>query len=664
MNRLIAFDPATGILTAEAGITLAQILDFAVPRGFFLPVTPGTKYVTLGGAIANDIHGKNHHVAGTFGNHVTQLRTRPLRRHRRLCSPTENPDWYAATIGGMGLTGSSPGPAPPQAHRLAQDRLRGHPVPRHRRVPRPHPALRTSNTPSAGSTASPPARTSPAASSCRANTPPSPASSSPRPSPNSSSPSTLPASRSTASPSAPSTPSSSTSRSSRTSKPSRTTSPSSTRSTSRPPLEPHVRQNGLLQFQYAIPWEHAREGTIAILREVAKSGLASFLAVLKAFGDIPSPGLMSFPQPGITLALDFPHQARQELPALRAPRRHDPRVRRPPLPRQGRRHDRRPVPDLLPSVAALRPLPRPLITSSFWERVTGAPTAYEHPRRPQTTPASRHPLTKLTKKILVLGATSGIAEATCRIWASQGAQLFLVARNPEKLAAVAADLKHPRRSLRRHRRRRPRRHRQARRAARPRHQLAHRHGRRLPRPWHPRRPAPRRAGLQHAAQIIHTNFVAPVSLLTWLANFCVQRHAGVLAVISSVAGDRGRKSNYLYGSSKAGLTAFLGGLRNRIDREGVTVLTIKPGPVKTAMTAAMKGSRSSPTSTKSPPPSSKPSTPSRTTSTSPSSGSPSCSSSATSPTASSKNSTSEGGVYPSVDRGDAGDAGLNSSDSD
>ncbi len=93
-----------------------------------------------------------------------------------------------------------------------------------------------------------------------------------------------------------------------------------------------------------------------------------------------------------------------------------------------------------------------------------------------------------------------------------------------------------------------------------------------------------------AAQILHTNFVSVVSLLTWLANYCVQRHAGVLAVISSVAGDRGRKSNYLYGASKAGLSAFLGGLRNRVDREGVTVLNIKPGPVKTAMTAQMKGS--------------------------------------------------------------------------
>jgi decaprenylphospho-beta-D-erythro-pentofuranosid-2-ulose 2-reductase len=95
----------------------------------------------------------------------------------------------------------------------------------------------------------------------------------------------------------------------------------------------------------------------------------------------------------------------------------------------------------------------------------------------------------------------------------------------------------------------------------------------------------------HSAQIFHTNLIAPVSLLTWLSNYCVERRSGVLAVISSVAGERGRKSNYAYGASKAGLTAFLGGLRNRVDREGVTVLTIKPGPVKTAMTGAMKGSQ-------------------------------------------------------------------------
>jgi decaprenylphospho-beta-D-erythro-pentofuranosid-2-ulose 2-reductase len=93
-----------------------------------------------------------------------------------------------------------------------------------------------------------------------------------------------------------------------------------------------------------------------------------------------------------------------------------------------------------------------------------------------------------------------------------------------------------------------------------------------------------------AAHILHTNLLAPISLLTWLGNYCAQRHSGTLAVLSSVAGERGRKSNYVYGSSKAGLTAFVDGLRNRTDREGVRVMTIKPGPVKTTMTAGMKGS--------------------------------------------------------------------------
>ena len=73
-------------------------------------------------------------------------------------------------------------------------------------------------------------------------------------------------------------------------------------------------KRGLLQFQYAIPWEHAREATIAVMHKVANSGLASFLAVLKAFGDIPSPGMMSFPRPGITLALDFPIKPGKSFP--------------------------------------------------------------------------------------------------------------------------------------------------------------------------------------------------------------------------------------------------------------------------------------------------------------------------------------------------------------
>lgn len=197
--------------------------------------------------------------------------------------------------------------------------------------------------------------------------------------------------------------------------------------------------------------------------------------------------------------------------------------------------------------------------------------------------ANTHP-----RRILVLGATSGMAEATCRLWAARGDSLFLVARNADKLAAVAADLrirgaasvdtavadlddtaKHP-------------------------ELLAH--------------AINSLAGLDiaflalgvlgdqskaernfaDAASILHTNYVAPVSLLTWLANYCAQRRSGTLAVLSSVAGERGRKSNYVYGSSKAALTTFVDGLRNRIDREGVRVMTIKPGPVKTAMTEGVK----------------------------------------------------------------------------
>ena len=93
------------------------------------------------------------------------------------------------------------------------------------------------------------------------------------------------------------------------------------------------------------------------------------------------------------------------------------------------------------------------------------------------------------------------------------------------------------------------------------------------------------ADFEVAAAILHTNFISTVSLLTWLGNYFQAQRAGTLAVVSSVAGDRGRKSNYVYGASKGALNIFLEGLRNRIDRDGVQVLTIKPGFVATPMTA-------------------------------------------------------------------------------
>src|SRR5271170_6018587 len=96
LDKLLHFNRETGVLRCEAGVTLAEILDFAVPRGFFLPVTPGTKYVTVGGAIANDIHGKNHHVAGTFGNHLQSLELVRSDGSRFVCSPSLNADKAAA----------------------------------------------------------------------------------------------------------------------------------------------------------------------------------------------------------------------------------------------------------------------------------------------------------------------------------------------------------------------------------------------------------------------------------------------------------------------------------------------------------------------------------------------------------------------------------------
>jgi FAD/FMN-containing dehydrogenase len=105
LDRFIAFDPTTGILRCEAGVLLADILALVVPQGWFIPATPGTQLVTVGGAIANDVHGKAHHRDGTFGRHVCRFELLRSDGSRLLCSPSENAPWYRTTIGGLGLTG-------------------------------------------------------------------------------------------------------------------------------------------------------------------------------------------------------------------------------------------------------------------------------------------------------------------------------------------------------------------------------------------------------------------------------------------------------------------------------------------------------------------------------------------------------------------------------
>lgn len=192
---------------------------------------------------------------------------------------------------------------------------------------------------------------------------------------------------------------------------------------------------------------------------------------------------------------------------------------------------------------------------------------------------------QMPRRILILGGTSAIAVAVARELLAPDAQFFLVARSADKLDAVRKDLltrgaaavtvcvldldntaAHPQMLS------------DALQALGSIDLALIAHG---------------VLGDQDEAQsnypaaeaILHTNFISAVSLITWLANYFETAHSGTLAVISSVAGDRGRKSNYVYGASKAALNVFLDGVRNRIDRAGVLVLTIRPGFVATPMTA-------------------------------------------------------------------------------
>jgi FAD/FMN-containing dehydrogenase len=104
-DHFISFDRTSGLLTVEAGVTLREILRVVLPAGWFLPVVPGTQWLSVAGAVANDIHGKNHHVAGTFGRHVCKLWLSRSDQAALICSPESNPGLWAATIGGLGLTG-------------------------------------------------------------------------------------------------------------------------------------------------------------------------------------------------------------------------------------------------------------------------------------------------------------------------------------------------------------------------------------------------------------------------------------------------------------------------------------------------------------------------------------------------------------------------------
>ena len=372
LDRFCHFDPATGILRCEAGATLAEILEFAVPRGFFLPVTPGTKYVTVGGAIANDVHGKNHHLVGTFGRHLLRFELLRSDGTRLLCSPAQNPEWFRATIGGMGLTGL-----------ISWAEIRLRPI-----VSR---QIRYQGTKFVGveefvdlSRAAAHSEYTVAWLDCvargrnfaRGIFMQGQHSEEPQPL--------------------------------RASKPARLTFPIdlpefalnpfsvglfnalyynkqlAKQKTGLVDYEPFFYpldsvlqwnriygKSGLLQFQCVIPWEHGTQsGIVRILEAITASGLASFLAVLKVFGDKPSPGLLSFPMPGITLALDFP--IRQQLSFALFDR-----LARITLEHGGKLYPAKDARMTAPQFQAFYPQWRefaqyvdPRFSSAFWQRVT------------------------------------------------------------------------------------------------------------------------------------------------------------------------------------------------------------------------------------------------------------------------------------------------------
>jgi FAD/FMN-containing dehydrogenase len=311
LDRFIAADWSTGVLSAEAGMTLEEILALAIPRGWFLSVTPGTKYITLGGAIANDVHGKNHHQRGTFGCHVRRFGLVRSDVGAVVCSPTERPELFAATIGGLGLTGliewAEIQLAPIRSSRIDGLTRRFGDLdeffvlseeldPDHEFCVSWIDCLATGRNAGRGVymagnfAAGGPLEV---ASTGKVTVPLTPPISLVNRL-------TLRAFNALYWRKAP---------------------PRPRRATVGYdpffyPLDAVLQWNrlygprGFQQYQALIPSDQGREGIRILLAAIAQAGVGSFLAVLKRCGDIPSPGLLSFPKPGTTLALDFPHQDR------------------------------------------------------------------------------------------------------------------------------------------------------------------------------------------------------------------------------------------------------------------------------------------------------------------------------------------------------------------
>jgi len=376
LDHLIDFDPTSGVLRCEAGISLAAILDLMVPRGWFLPVTPGTKFVTVGGAVANDIHGKNHHRAGTFGHHVRCLELLRSDNRRLLCSPQENEALFRATIGGLGLTGFISWVEltlkPITSERIDRESIKFSSLGEFLELTRDSDERFEYTVAWIDCLASGPSlgrgiffRGNHAGGTGGAPKPGRP--------PRLSVPVYAP--NFVLGPLAV--------RSFNTLYYKRQTRKLVTDSVHYDPFfypldsvgnwNRLYGRRGFLQYQYAVPSERGMEATRSILTRIAESGEGSFLAVLKEFGDAPSPGMLSFPLPGMTLALDFAHRGARTLALLdrldEIVLKHGGRL----YPAKDARMSAASFQSFYPQWREFSSYVDPAFSSSFWRRVTKAP---------------------------------------------------------------------------------------------------------------------------------------------------------------------------------------------------------------------------------------------------------------------------------------------------
>jgi len=305
-----AFDRGTGIVTCDAGLRLDRLLALVVPAGWFPPVTPGTSLVTIGGALANDVHGKNHHGAGTFGCHVRAFELMRSDGQRLICAPDLNADLFAATIGGFGLTGLVTQVVlqlmPIPSAQMLQEVVHFDSLDRFFEIAAESDATHGYTVAWVDSLAGG-ARLGRGVF-FRANH--APASFDPPPRAGRSLPFPL-------TPPIPLINRATLSAFNWLYRNAQAGSPEPRRIPYRPFFYPLDRirdwnraygPKGLRQFQCVVPMATARDAVAEMLRRTLTAGEASFLTVLKIFGTRPSPGMMSFPMPGATLTLDFPNR--------------------------------------------------------------------------------------------------------------------------------------------------------------------------------------------------------------------------------------------------------------------------------------------------------------------------------------------------------------------